>query len=299
MKNDGEHKVMGIGVAPGVAIGPAFIIEQSGVPVPEYEIPSAQVEKELKRLHGAIAKVQKQTGHGRFIGIVDGNTDDLLHQLHRASTIAIGGRNKLTAPSMRSALKLAGNQKTTVIDSLTVLLCRPGQQTPVLRMSFNRRFDQFVEFRFPPEILQTLDRFGQIARDLIARRPGIQCQLTKPFVRVLKVSRFELFLDSRSIHSPSCFFGLQVPSHRTKKCDTETNSQFPHDVNPFLALRGNQVIPPDGMSIRHVTPDFTVASRTVADLTVVDLTVTSVACYGSVSGRKTVNRPTSGRNEQT
>ena len=65
MKNDGEHKVMGIGVAPGVAIGPAFIIEQSGVPVPEYEIPSAQVEKELKRLHGAIAKVQKHLGQLR------------------------------------------------------------------------------------------------------------------------------------------------------------------------------------------------------------------------------------------
>ena len=65
MKNDGEHKVMGIGVAPGVAIGPAFIIEQSGVPVPEYEIPSAQVEKELKRLHGAIAKVHKHLGQLR------------------------------------------------------------------------------------------------------------------------------------------------------------------------------------------------------------------------------------------
>ena len=49
----------------GIAIGPAFIIEQSGVPVPEYEIPSAQVEKELKRLHGAITKVQKHLGQLR------------------------------------------------------------------------------------------------------------------------------------------------------------------------------------------------------------------------------------------
>jgi len=60
MKNEGEIKVSGIGISLGVAIGPAFIIEQSGVPVPEYDIPSVQVEKELKRLHGAIAKVQKQ-----------------------------------------------------------------------------------------------------------------------------------------------------------------------------------------------------------------------------------------------
>ena len=58
MKNETQRAV-GIGIAPGVAIGPAFIIEQSGVPVPEYEIPSVQVEKELKRLQSAVAKVQK------------------------------------------------------------------------------------------------------------------------------------------------------------------------------------------------------------------------------------------------
>lgn len=65
MKSDETHSVTGIGIAPGVAIGPAFIIEQSGVPVPEYDIPSVQVERELKRLHGAIAKVQKHLGQLR------------------------------------------------------------------------------------------------------------------------------------------------------------------------------------------------------------------------------------------
>ncbi|MDD4616213.1 MAG: phosphoenolpyruvate--protein phosphotransferase [Alphaproteobacteria bacterium] len=59
MKNDIERKIKGNGVAPGIAVGPAFIIEQSGVPVPEYDIPSAQVENELKRLHSAIDKVQQ------------------------------------------------------------------------------------------------------------------------------------------------------------------------------------------------------------------------------------------------
>jgi len=63
MKSDAERKITGIGVSPGVAIGPAFIIEQSGVPVPEYDIPSAQIEKEIKRFHGAISKVQKHLGH--------------------------------------------------------------------------------------------------------------------------------------------------------------------------------------------------------------------------------------------
>ena len=65
MKNNEEQRALGIGVAPGIAIGPAFIIEQSGVPVPEYDIPSVQVERELKRLHGAIAKVQKHLGQLR------------------------------------------------------------------------------------------------------------------------------------------------------------------------------------------------------------------------------------------
>jgi phosphotransferase system enzyme I (PtsI) len=59
MKNDGERILSGIGIAPGIAIGPAFIIEQSGLPVPEYDIPAGDVDKELRRLHGAITKVQK------------------------------------------------------------------------------------------------------------------------------------------------------------------------------------------------------------------------------------------------
>jgi phosphotransferase system enzyme I (PtsI) len=64
MKNNqqdsGQAIWQGIGIAPGIAMGPAFVIDQSGVPVPEYEIPAAQTEKELKRLHSAIAKTQRQ-----------------------------------------------------------------------------------------------------------------------------------------------------------------------------------------------------------------------------------------------
>ena len=52
----------GISVSSGVAIGPAFVIDQHGVPVPEYEIPASQIDKELKRLHTAIAKTHKQLG---------------------------------------------------------------------------------------------------------------------------------------------------------------------------------------------------------------------------------------------
>jgi len=52
----------GISVSTGVAIGPAFVIDQRGVPVPEYEIPANQIDKELKRLQNAIAKTHKQLG---------------------------------------------------------------------------------------------------------------------------------------------------------------------------------------------------------------------------------------------
>lgn len=64
MKNDTEREVVlrGLGVAAGIAIGPAFVIDQSGVSVPEYIIPATSVDKELKRFHAGIAKTQKQLG---------------------------------------------------------------------------------------------------------------------------------------------------------------------------------------------------------------------------------------------
>lgn len=65
MKNDEQRKAAGIGISTGIAIGPAFIIEQSGIPVPEYEIPLGQVDREIKRFHGAITKVQKHLAQMR------------------------------------------------------------------------------------------------------------------------------------------------------------------------------------------------------------------------------------------
>ena len=60
MKNENEHIEAGIGISAGIAIGPAYIIGQHGVPVPEYEIAPNKVDKELKRLHKAIAKTRQQ-----------------------------------------------------------------------------------------------------------------------------------------------------------------------------------------------------------------------------------------------
>jgi len=61
-KPTGEKILNGIGVSAGVAIGPAFVIDQHGLPVPEYCIMPDVVEKEIKRFEAAIAKTQKQLG---------------------------------------------------------------------------------------------------------------------------------------------------------------------------------------------------------------------------------------------
>lgn len=50
----------GIGISSGIAIGPVYIINQHGVPVPEYDIPADEVDKELKRLASAVTKTQRQ-----------------------------------------------------------------------------------------------------------------------------------------------------------------------------------------------------------------------------------------------
>ncbi|HEY4124807.1 MAG TPA: phosphoenolpyruvate-utilizing N-terminal domain-containing protein, partial [Rhizomicrobium sp.] len=60
MKSELELIVHGIGAAPGIAIGPAYVIDQTGMPVPEYAVTAAQVEKELKRFRLALAKTQRQ-----------------------------------------------------------------------------------------------------------------------------------------------------------------------------------------------------------------------------------------------
>ncbi len=55
----GEKILRGLGVSAGIAIGPAYVIDQHGVPVPEYAVPAAQLDKEIKRFHAAVTKTQK------------------------------------------------------------------------------------------------------------------------------------------------------------------------------------------------------------------------------------------------
>lgn len=64
MKSEAKKEIVlrGLGVASGIAIGPAFVIDQRGISVPEYIIAATAVDKELKRFHAGIAKTQKQLG---------------------------------------------------------------------------------------------------------------------------------------------------------------------------------------------------------------------------------------------
>ncbi|MEX2201196.1 MAG: phosphoenolpyruvate--protein phosphotransferase [Dongiaceae bacterium] len=55
-----EETFEGLGVAPGIAIGAAHVVESGRVSVPEYEIEPDAVDEELARFRSAVSKAQKQ-----------------------------------------------------------------------------------------------------------------------------------------------------------------------------------------------------------------------------------------------
>ncbi|MEI6984650.1 MAG: phosphoenolpyruvate--protein phosphotransferase [Rhodospirillaceae bacterium] len=64
MKTDalhaGEIVLTGLGVSPGVAIGPAYVIETGAAHVPEYTIAPEDIDAERQRLADAVAKARRQ-----------------------------------------------------------------------------------------------------------------------------------------------------------------------------------------------------------------------------------------------
>jgi phosphotransferase system enzyme I (PtsI) len=57
----GEERVLeGLGVAPGIAIGPAYLRESGQLTVAEYAVPKARVEEEQGRFTAALAKAARQ-----------------------------------------------------------------------------------------------------------------------------------------------------------------------------------------------------------------------------------------------
>ncbi|MCL2468687.1 MAG: phosphoenolpyruvate--protein phosphotransferase [Alphaproteobacteria bacterium] len=55
-----EEILTGIGVSTGIAMGPAYIITQRGLTVPEYNLVPEKIDEEIARFHAAIVKTQKQ-----------------------------------------------------------------------------------------------------------------------------------------------------------------------------------------------------------------------------------------------
>jgi phosphotransferase system enzyme I (PtsI) len=55
-----ERLLRGIGVAPGMAIGPAIVVRWAMPEVPHRVVPRSQVEKEVRRLRAAVRDVQRQ-----------------------------------------------------------------------------------------------------------------------------------------------------------------------------------------------------------------------------------------------
>ena len=56
----GELVFEGLGVSPGIAVGPAHVVEGGSVHVPEYRIEPEQIEAERARFSAAVNKAQKQ-----------------------------------------------------------------------------------------------------------------------------------------------------------------------------------------------------------------------------------------------
>src|SRR3954470_3935342 len=55
-----ERMLRGLGVSPGIAVGPAYVVETGNFQVPEYEIAPDQVEVERQRFVDAAAKACRQ-----------------------------------------------------------------------------------------------------------------------------------------------------------------------------------------------------------------------------------------------
>src|SRR5579885_800790 len=56
----GERVLHGLGVSPGIAIGPAFVSDDGDIAVPEYRVPENKVESERERFAAALSLSLKQ-----------------------------------------------------------------------------------------------------------------------------------------------------------------------------------------------------------------------------------------------
>lgn len=55
-----ERSYSGLGVSPGIAIGPAYVREHGAIDIPEHRIPADKVDQECKRLDDAVERARRQ-----------------------------------------------------------------------------------------------------------------------------------------------------------------------------------------------------------------------------------------------
>jgi phosphotransferase system enzyme I (PtsI) len=105
-----EEVLEGLGVAPGVAIGPAYVRDTGEVQVVEYQIPAGKVKAEKARLAEAVAKAVRQVGKLKVkaIGIHGLAAEELgylleAHQQMLNSSRLIGGIERRIENDRRNA----------------------------------------------------------------------------------------------------------------------------------------------------------------------------------------------------
>lgn len=109
-KRKEELVLEGLGVAPGVAIGPAHVREAGDLQVPEFQIPAGRVKAEKARLAEAVAKAVRQVGKlkAKALGIHGLAAEELgylleAHQQMLNSSRLVGGIERRIEDDRRNA----------------------------------------------------------------------------------------------------------------------------------------------------------------------------------------------------
>ncbi|MCZ6604264.1 MAG: phosphoenolpyruvate--protein phosphotransferase [Alphaproteobacteria bacterium] len=55
-----SRRLTGLAIAPGIAIGPAYLVDESAAPVPEYSIKAKQISGECRRFTACVSRSQRQ-----------------------------------------------------------------------------------------------------------------------------------------------------------------------------------------------------------------------------------------------
>jgi len=116
-----EHKLKGIGVSPGIAIGLAYIGDRGELPVSESRIDEPQIEHERARFAEAVSTSIKQLRKlkTRAMALPGSAADEIGSALAREDVVVWGGDNRV-----RASVHLYNNQEdiTRLLSALPAIL---------------------------------------------------------------------------------------------------------------------------------------------------------------------------------